>query len=258
MCFVLITETLSGIKWRESMLNEKAAVSCEILKRVVVMKVTFVALKVSASSVACMVTSVPRRVGALRVKASRPVEKGTGVCGARLLVEMTGGVMAEASASLQKMSLAARGGVSGGFRASMGRDSEFEHIVSQWCCKSAAWQSRWTIGKPLKVAQHFGSCPLCELLSSSCKIADTYSANINDRSFPCTVVANTKRRSEFQLINDGEDELNRRSCVAVAVAACYVRNTFCCTHLTRQAGWHWFVSSCACKAPVGAVTPVVS
>ncbi|KAH8612722.1 hypothetical protein ERJ75_000856400 [Trypanosoma vivax] len=165
------------------MLNERAAVSCETLKRVEVMKVTFVALKVSASSVACVVTSVPRGVDALSAKASRPVEKGIGVGGARLLVKMTGGVVAEASASLQKMSLAARGGMPGSLRVLMGHGSEFEHSVSQCCCKSAAWQSRWTIGKPLKVAQHFDSCPLCGLLLSSCKIADACHANINDCFF---------------------------------------------------------------------------
>ncbi|KAH8612708.1 hypothetical protein ERJ75_000862600 [Trypanosoma vivax] len=178
MCFVLITETLSGIKWRESMLNEKAAVSCETLKRVEVMKVTFVALKVSAGSVARVVTSVPRRVGTLSAKASRPVEKGTGVCGTQLLVKMTGGVVVEASASLQKMSLAARDGMPGSLRVLMDRDSEFEHSVSEWCCEDVAWQSRWTIGKPLKGAQHFDLCALCEL-SSSCKIADACHANIN-------------------------------------------------------------------------------
>ncbi|KAH8619460.1 hypothetical protein ERJ75_000165500 [Trypanosoma vivax] len=138
MCFVLITKTLSGIKWRERMLNEKAAVSCELLKLLEVMKATFVGLKVSASGVACTVTSVPRRVGALRAKASRPVEKGIGVGGTQHLVEVTGGVMAEASAALQKMSLAARGGVSVGPHASIGHDSEFEHSVSQSCCKGAA------------------------------------------------------------------------------------------------------------------------
>ncbi|KAH8620275.1 hypothetical protein ERJ75_000077400 [Trypanosoma vivax] len=164
MCFVLVTRTLSGIRWRERMLSEKAEVSCETLKPV---EVTFVALKVSASSVACMVTSVPRRVGALRAKASRAVEKGIGVCGARLLVEMTDGLMVEASAALQKMSLAARGGMSGSLCTLMGHDSEFEHSVSQWCCEGAAWQSHWTIGKPLKGAQHFDSCALCELLLSS-------------------------------------------------------------------------------------------
>ncbi|KAG8343236.1 hypothetical protein ERJ75_000072900 [Trypanosoma vivax] len=138
MCFVLDTTTLCDIKWCESMFNERAAVSCEIWKRLKVMKVTFVALKASASSVACMVTRVPRRVGALRVKASRPVERGIGVGGARLLVKMTGGVMVETSFALQKMSFAARGGVSGGFRASMGHGSKFEHSASQWCCKGAA------------------------------------------------------------------------------------------------------------------------
>ncbi|KAH8619316.1 hypothetical protein ERJ75_000177400 [Trypanosoma vivax] len=138
MCFVLVTRTLSGIKWRERMLSEKAAVSCEMLKRLKVMKVTFVALKVSASSVACTVTSVPRGVDALSAKANQPVEKGIGVCGAQLLVKMTGDVMAETSAVLQKMSLAAHGGVSVGPRASMGHGSEFEHSVSQSCCKGAA------------------------------------------------------------------------------------------------------------------------
>ncbi|KAG8343998.1 hypothetical protein TRVL_05179 [Trypanosoma vivax] len=108
MCFVLVTKTLSGIKWRNRMLNKRTAVICEIWKRLKVMKATFVALKASASSVACMVTSVPRRVGALRAKASRPVEKGAGVCGAQPLVEMTGGVVTETSFILQKMLLAAR------------------------------------------------------------------------------------------------------------------------------------------------------
>ncbi|KAG8343025.1 hypothetical protein TRVL_06155 [Trypanosoma vivax] len=138
MCFVLITKTLSGIKWHERMFNERAAVICEIWMGLEVMKVTFVALKASASSVACMVTRVPRGVDALSAKASRPVEKGIGVCGAQLLVKMTGGVLAEASAALQKMSLAARGGVSVSLRALMGHDSEFEHSVSQCCCKGAA------------------------------------------------------------------------------------------------------------------------
>ncbi|KAH8607926.1 hypothetical protein ERJ75_001375200 [Trypanosoma vivax] len=129
MCFVLVTKTLSGIKKSKCILSERAAVSCELLKRLKV-KVTLVALKVSASGVACVVTSVPRRVGALSAKASRPVEKGFGVCGAQLLVKMTGGVMAEASAALQKTSLAARGGMSGGPRALMGHGSEFEHSIS--------------------------------------------------------------------------------------------------------------------------------
>ncbi|KAH8619294.1 hypothetical protein ERJ75_000180800 [Trypanosoma vivax] len=138
MCSVLITKTLSGIKWRERMLSEKAAVSCETLKRVEVMKVTFVALKVSASSVARVVTSVPRRVGALRAKASRPVEKGISMGGPQPLVKMTCDLMAEASSVLQKMSFAARGGVSGSLCALMGHGGKFERSASQWCCKGAA------------------------------------------------------------------------------------------------------------------------
>ncbi|CCD19393.1 hypothetical protein ERJ75_000167400 [Trypanosoma vivax] len=128
MGFTLTTKTLTSIKRRKHMLNEKAALSCEIWKRLDVMEATFVALKAFASNVTSMATNTLRTVEALKAKASRHGEKGTGTGGMQSAMKMTSDAMAEASAMLQKLS---RGGMPSSLQTLLVHDSEFRHSVSR-------------------------------------------------------------------------------------------------------------------------------